>query len=46
MKNTEAKIGLDEYKDIFLNKKYLRHSMNRTHRKNQKIRTDEIFDLL
>ena len=38
-KNRVAKISLNEYKDVLLNKKYLRRSMNRIQRKNHRIRT-------
>ena len=37
-KNAIATISHNEYKDVFLNKKLLRHSMNRIQRKNLRIR--------
>ena len=41
-KNIVAKISHNEYKDVLLNKKYLRHSMNRIQSKNHRIGTYEI----
>ena len=41
-KNLVDKISHNEYKDVLLNKKYLRHSMNRTESKNYRIGTYEI----
>ena len=41
-KNVVATISNNEYKDILLNKKYLRHSMNRIQSKDHKIGTYEI----
>ena len=41
-KNVVATIGLNEYKDVSLNNKYIRHSMNRIQSKDQRIETDEI----
>ena len=41
-KNVVATISNKEYKDILLNKKYLRHSMNRIQSKDHKIGTYEI----
>ena len=40
--NVVATIRHNEYKDILLNKKYLRHLMNRIQIKDHKIRTSEI----
>ena len=40
-KNIVARISQNEYKDILLNKKCLRHSMNRIQRKDHKIGTYE-----
>ena len=36
--NVVAKISHIEYKDVLLNNKYLRHSMNRTQSKDKRIR--------
>ena len=41
-KNVVATISHNEYKDILLNKKYLRHLMNRIQSKDHKIGTYEI----
>ena len=41
-KNVVEKITHSEYKDVLLNKKCLRHSMNRIQSENHKIRTYEI----
>ena len=41
-KNLVDKISHNEYKDVLLNKKYLRHSMNRIESKNYRIGTYEI----
>ena len=41
-KNVVATISHNEYKDVLLNKKCLRHSMNRILRKDQRIGTYEI----
>ena len=41
-KDVVATISHNGYKDVLLNKKYLRHSMNRIQNKNHKIRTYEI----
>ena len=41
-KKVVPKISHNEYKDVLLNKKCLRHSMNRIPSKNHKIRTYEI----
>ena len=41
-KNVVATIGLNEYKDVSLNNKYIRHSMNRIQSKDQRIETYEI----
>ena len=38
-KNVVKKITQHEYKDVLLNKKYLRHSMNRIQSKDHRIRT-------
>ena len=40
-KNVAVKIGGSKYKDFLLNKKSLRHSMNRIQNKNYKIGTYE-----
>ena len=40
--NVVAKISHNEYKDVLLNNKCLRHSINRTQSKNHKIGTYEI----
>ena len=44
-KNVVAKIILREYKDVLLNKNYLRHSVNRIQSKNQETKTYEINKL-
>ena len=41
-KNVVATISYDEYKDVLLDKKYLRHSMNRSQSKDQRIWTYEM----
>ena len=41
-RNVVATISHDEYKDVLLNKKCLRHSMNRIQSKDHKIGTYEI----
>ena len=41
-KNVVATISHNEYKDVLLNKKYTRHSMNRIQRKDHRIGTYEI----
>ena len=41
-KNIVAIISHNEYKDVLLNKKCLRHSMNRIQSKDHRIRTYEI----
>ena len=41
-KNVVATISHNECKDLLLNKKFLRHSMNRIQSKDHKIRTYEI----
>ena len=41
-KNTVATIGHNEYKDVLLNYKCIRQSMNRIQRKDHRIRTYEI----
>ena len=41
-KNVVATINYGKYKDVLLNKKCLRHSMNRIQSKNQRVRTYEI----
>ena len=41
-RNVVATISHNEYKDVLLNKKYLRHSMNRVQSKDYKTRTYEI----
>ena len=41
-KNADAKIRHNEYKDFLLNKKCLRHLIDRTQSKNHKIGTYEI----
>ena len=41
-KNVVATIGFNEYKDVSLNNKYIRHSMNRIQSKDQRIETYEI----
>ena len=38
----KSAIGLNEYKDVLLNKKCLRHSVNRIQSKDHRIGTDEI----
>ena len=40
--NVVATISYNEYKDVFLNKKCLRHSMNRIQSKDHRIGTYEI----
>ena len=48
-KTVDAKISHNEYKDVFLNKKCLRHSVNRIQSKNHKIgayKTNKIFFVL
>ena len=40
--NVVAAISHNEYKDVLLNKKCIRHSMNRIHSKDHRIRTFEI----
>ena len=40
-KNVVAAISNNEYKDVLLNNKCLRHSMNRIQSKNHKIKTSE-----
>ena len=42
IKKVAARISHNEYKDVLLNKKCLRHSMNRIHSKDQRIRTYEM----
>ena len=44
-KNVVAAINHNEYKDILLNKKCLRHSMNKIQRKDHKIRTHKISNI-
>ena len=44
-KNVVAAINHNEYKDILLNKKCLRHSMNKIQRKDHKIRTHKINNI-
>ena len=41
-KNIDAAINHNEYKDVLLNKKCIRHLMNRIQTKNHGIRTYEI----
>ena len=41
-KNVVAKINHDEYKDVLLNNKCIRHSMNRIQSKDHRIGTYEI----
>ena len=41
-RNVVATKGHNKYKDVLLNKKWLRHSMNRIQRKDHKIGTYEI----
>ena len=41
-KNIAAKIRHSEYKDLLLNKKFLRHAVNRIQSKNHRIGTYEI----
>ena len=41
-KNVVAKISHNEYKDVLLNNKCLRHSINRIQTKNHRIETNEI----
>ena len=41
-KNIVATVSHNEYKDILLNKKCLRHSMNRIQSKDHRLRTYEI----
>ena len=41
-RNIVATVSHNEYKDVLLNKKWLRHSMNRIQSKDHKIRTYEI----
>ena len=41
-KNVVATISQNEYKDVLLNNKYLRHSMNRNQSKDHRIATYEI----
>ena len=41
-RNVVAEIGQNEYKDVLLNKKHLRHSMNRIQIKDHKTGTYEI----
>ena len=41
-KNCVAATSHNEYEDVFLNKNYLRHSINRIQSKDHKIRTYEI----
>ena len=41
-KNVVSTIGHGEHKDVLLNKKYLRHSMNRIYKTNYKIGIYEI----
>ena len=40
-RNVVARISHDKYKDVLLNKKYLRHSMNRIQSKDHKIEAYE-----
>ena len=42
--NVVAKISHIEYKDVLLNNKYLRHSMNRTQSKDKRIRLKQKID--
>ena len=44
-RNIAATISHSEYKDVLLNKKCLRHSMNRIQSKDHKIRTYEIYKI-
>ena len=44
-RNVVATISHNEYKDVLLNKKCLRHSMNRIQSKDHKIRTYEIYKI-
>ena len=44
-KNIVAIISHNEYKDVLLNKKCLRHSMNRIQSKDHRIRTYEINEI-
>ena len=44
-RNIAATISHNEYKDVLLNKKCLRHSMNRIQSKDHKIRTYEIYKI-
>ena len=44
-RNVVVTIIHNEFKDVLLNKKYLRHSMNRIQRKNHKIGTYEINEI-
>ena len=44
-RNAVVTIIHNEFKDVLLNKKYLRHSMNRIQRKNHKIGTYEINEI-
>ena len=41
LKKVVAKIGHNEYKDVMLNNKCIRHSMNRIQSKNHRIETSE-----
>ena len=44
-RNVVATFSHNEYKDVLLNKKYLRHSMNRSQSKDHKIRTYKINNI-
>ena len=45
-RNVVATVSHNEYEDVLLNKKYLRHSMNRIQSKDHRIRTYDMTRFL